>query len=57
MACYRMPYINKNCYFTYGNIHKNALIGMLGALLGYGGYTQQYKKKYGYIRDIRPECQ
>lgn len=48
MACYRMPYINKNCYFTYGNIHKNALLGMLGALLGYGGYTQQYKKKYGY---------
>lgn len=48
MACFRIPYVNKNAYFTYGNIHKNALIGILGAILGYGGYIQQFKKANGF---------
>lgn len=39
-ACFRKPEMNSYCYFTYGNIHKVALLGMFGAILGYGGYTQ-----------------
>ncbi len=39
-ACFRKPEMNSYCYFTYGNIHKVALLGIFGAILGYGGYTQ-----------------
>lgn len=28
-------------YFTYGNIHRVALLGIFGAILGYGGYGKQ----------------
>ena len=28
-------------YLTYGNIHRVALLGMFGAILGYGGYGKQ----------------
>ena len=28
-------------YLTYGNIHRVALLGMFGAILGYGGYSKQ----------------
>lgn len=46
-AFFKKPEVNSYCYFTYGNIHKVALLGMFGAILGYGGYTQQqgYQKK------------
>lgn len=39
-AFFKKPEVNSYFYFTYGNIHKVALLGMFGALLGYGGYTQ-----------------
>lgn len=39
-ACFRKPEVNAYCYFTYGNIHKIALLGIFGAILGYGGYNQ-----------------
>lgn len=39
-AFFKKPEVNSYCYYTYGNIHKVALMGMFGALLGYGGYTQ-----------------
>lgn len=42
-ACFRKPEVNSYCYFTYGNIHKVALLGLFGAILGYGGYTQMRK--------------
>ena len=29
-------------YLTYGNIHRVALLGMFGAILGYGGYSKKY---------------
>ncbi|CAL7895434.1 type I-B CRISPR-associated protein Cas5b [Fusobacterium necrophorum] len=29
-------------YLTYGQIHRVALLGIFGAILGYGGYSQQY---------------
>lgn len=39
-AFFKKPEVNSYVYFTYGNIHKIALLGMFGAILGYGGYTQ-----------------
>ena len=39
-ACFRKPDVNQFAYFTYNNIHKPALLGLLGAILGLGGYNQ-----------------
>lgn len=39
-AFFKKPEVNSYCYFTYGNIHKVALLGIFGAILGYDGYTQ-----------------
>lgn len=50
-ACFRKPEMNSYCYFTYGNIHKVALLGIFGALLGYGGYT----KMQGFTKGKRKE--
>lgn len=38
-AFFKKPDVNACCYFTYGHIHKVALLGMFGAILGYGGYN------------------
>ena len=41
-------------YLTYGNIHRVALLGMFGAILGYGGYSKQndmLKKKNKKMSD------
>ena len=40
-AFFKKPEVSTYVYFTYGNIHKVALLGLFGAVLGYGGYTQQ----------------
>lgn len=40
-AFFKKPDVNAYGYFTYGQIHKVALIGILGAILGYGGYAQK----------------
>jgi len=39
-ACFRKPDVNQFAYFTYNNIHKPALLGIFGAILGFGGYNQ-----------------
>lgn len=44
-AFFKKPEVNSYYYFTYGNIHKVALLGMFGAILGYGGYTQQNRNR------------
>lgn len=44
-AFFKKPEVNSYYYFTYGNIHKNALLGIFGAILGYGGYTKQHNEK------------
>lgn len=46
-ACFRKPEMNSYCYFTYGNIHKVALLGIFGAILGYGGYSQMQEPGKG----------
>ena len=37
-ACFRQPDVNAKVYFTYNNIHKVALLGLLGAVVGLKGY-------------------
>ncbi len=43
-ACFRKPDVNQFAYFTYNNIHKPALLGVFGAILGLGGYAQLYNE-------------
>lgn len=56
-AFFKKPDVNSYLYFTYGNIHKIALMGMFGAILGYGGYNQLDLKKRSdkNNKDIYPE--
>ncbi|CDI49617.1 type I-B CRISPR-associated protein Cas5b [Clostridium tetani] len=58
-AFFKKPDVNSFYYFTYGNIHKVALLGILGAICGYGGYNRQclnkeqiYPEFYGKLKDI-----
>lgn len=46
-ACFRKPDVNQYVYFTYNNIHKPALLGILGAILGLGGHIQLHNKNRG----------
>ena len=39
-AMFKKPDVNSYLYVTYNNIHKPALLGLLGAILGLGGYNQ-----------------
>ena len=57
-AFFKMPEVNTYIYFTYGNIHKVALMGIFGAILGYRGYGQltkedKYPEFYERLKDIR----
>lgn len=59
-AFFKKPEVNTYCYFTYGNIHRVALLGILGAILGYKGYSQMQdilsnKKKKGKLEPLYPE--
>ena len=59
-AFFKKPEVNTYCYFTYGNIHRIALLGILGAILGYKGYSQMQdilsnKKKKGKLEPSYPE--
>ena len=52
--------MNTYYYFTYGNIHRVALLGILGAILGYKGYSQMQdilsnKKKKEKLKESYPE--
>jgi len=47
-AFFKKPDVNTYYYFTYGNIHKVALLGILGSILGFGGYNQQIQTKEDY---------
>lgn len=45
-AFFKKPDVNSYFYFTYSNIHKIALLGIFGGMLGYGGYNQQRSEVY-----------
>ena len=50
-AFFKKPDVNEYCYFTYGHIHKVALLGILGAIVGYTGYgtkLQDVKKEKNF---------
>ena len=38
---FKKPDVNSYAYFTYNNIHKIALLGILGAIVGLRGYNQR----------------
>lgn len=44
-AFFKKPDVNTYFYFTFGNIHRVALLGILGAILGYDGYRQMVSSK------------
>lgn len=65
-AFFKKPDVNAVLYFTYGNIHKIAIYGIFGAILGYGGYNQMnnynqinkkdqlvYPEFYDKLKDIK----
>lgn len=57
-AFFKRAEFNSHTYFTYNNIHKPALLGMLGAIAGYGGYAQQgeedvYPEYYAMLKDLK----
>lgn len=57
-AFFKKPEVNAYCYFTFGQIHKAALLGMFGAILGYQGYGQkewESKKKKAQLTEEYPE--
>lgn len=43
-AFFKKPDVNVDINFTYGQIHKVAILGILGACLGLKGYAQQEKE-------------
>lgn len=43
-AMFKKPDVNSYFYFTYGQIHKPAVLGIFGAVLGFAGYNQMDKK-------------
>lgn len=57
-AFFKQPDVNSYGYFTYGQIHKIALLGIFGSILGLKGYNQQEKKKqfpefYEKLKEIK----
>ena len=58
-AFFRRPEVNTYYYFTFGNIHKVALLGIFGAILGYQGYgysnnnTIELPEFYQKLKDIK----
>ena len=55
-AFFKVPMVNSVCYFTYGIIHKPALLGMFGAILGYKGYGYEitnFPEYYEKLKDVK----
>ena len=57
-AFFKKPDVNTFLYFTYGNIHKVALLGLLGAVMGLKGYSAQkteevYPEFYEQLKDLK----
>lgn len=55
-AFFKNPEVNTYYYFTYGNIHRVALLGLFGAILGYQGYNAQqevYPEFYEKLKGLK----
>ena len=53
-AHFKKPDVNSHTYFTYSHIHKVALLGILGAILGLKGY-ESYSREKGVFGGDCPE--
>jgi len=45
-AFFKKPDVNTYLYFTYGNIHKATILGLIGAAIGLEGYNFQKKLEF-----------
>jgi CRISPR-associated protein Cas5h len=54
-AFFKKPDVNVSTYFTYNNIHKIAILGLLGAIIGLKGYNQQEKSNKAKANEYYPE--
>ena len=56
-AFFKKPDVNTFLYFTYGSIHKMAVLGIIGAIMGMNGYNQQKQSKfpefYEKLKDLK----
>ncbi|MDY4970151.1 MAG: type I-B CRISPR-associated protein Cas5b [Lachnospiraceae bacterium] len=55
-AFFKNPEVNTYFYFSFGQIHKPALLGMMGAVMGYRGYEAgygEYPQYYELLKDLR----
>lgn len=53
LGFFKKPDVNVKTYFTYNNIHKVALLGLLGAVLGLKGYRNS--EMFGIKKEEYPE--
>ena len=51
----KKPDINEGIYLTYNCLHKPALLGILGAIIGLGGFYQSYVQKNKAAGNSLPE--
>lgn len=54
-ACFgflKKPDTNEGIYLTYNCLHKPALLGILGAISGLGGYAQSYPAQPEYLKRL-----
>lgn len=55
-AFFKKPDVNTNLFFTFGNIHRPAILGIIGAVLGMEGYSLQDSKEfpdyYSKLKDL-----
>lgn len=56
-ATFKKPDVNVDIGFTYSQIHKIALFGLLGCCLGFGGYLEQedeiFPEFYARLKDLK----
>ncbi|RXK13496.1 type I-B CRISPR-associated protein Cas5 [Halarcobacter mediterraneus] len=53
-AIFKKPDVNSYAYFTYNNIHKPALLGILGAIIGLDGYIKLYDENIENKKNKKP---
>lgn len=56
-AHFKRPDVNTYAYFTYSHIHKMALFGILGAVIGLKGYSDQGKNQFPEFYDKLKELE
>ncbi len=58
-AHFKKPDVNSYAYYTYNHIHRIALMGIIGAVIGLRGYSHQYRQQdkypefYQELKDMR----